>query len=121
MTAATVDHVSVLIIVFGMPDCGACEEYVPRLLKRVGELQRQGYRFTIYEPGKAIAAGSIPVLVYDVASEDSELQALADRYSVNATPTTIVQSRGGNAFKAEGALDAKQIDALLGLAFQRSL
>lgn len=105
----------VVIIVFGMPECGACEAYLPRFSARVA---RHGRPLHIYRPGKPVPAGAVPILVYDVASPDAEIQALANRYAISATPATLVLRRGPGAFKVEGALDDAQIDHVLALAVE---
>lgn len=105
----------VVIIVFGMPDCGACEDYLPRFSARVA---RRGRPLHIYRPGKPVPTGAVPILVYDVASPDREIQALADRYAISATPATLVLRRGPGAFKVEGSLDDAQIDHVLALAVE---
>jgi thiol-disulfide isomerase/thioredoxin len=104
------------VIVFAMEGCGACEHYVPRLIAKAQELNAHGYRFTVYEVGKAIPRGSIPILLYDAASLEPEIQKLADRFAVEATPTTIVLSQGPGSFKVEGNLADNQITWVLNMA-----
>lgn len=105
----------VLIAVFAMPDCGHCEEYLPRFTKKVKEL---GHPFLIYTAGSDVPPGVIPVLVYNVAVNNVDVQRFADRFQISATPTTLVLRNPIGTFKAEGALDNRQIEALLGLASQ---
>jgi len=100
---------SVVIIIFKMEGCGACEGYMPRL---VAHLSRPFY---LYE-GRKIPPTGIPVLVYDAASEDPKVQQLANRYAIHDMPATLVLRRGQGAFKVEGALDDAQIDYMLQLA-----
>jgi thiol-disulfide isomerase/thioredoxin len=102
----------VVVIVFAMPECGACEAYIPRLAARAG---KHAGAFQVY-PSTRPRAAAIPILVYDVASPDRDVQALADRYAVSATPTTLVLRRGPGSFKVEGGLDDAQIDHLLHIA-----
>lgn len=118
------DQINVIVAVFAMPECGACEEYIPRLLVRVEEFNKslKGHQvFVVYAPGTVLAPGAIPVLIYDVTANDPQLQQFADRFAVAATPTTVVQKQSGGVLKTEGALSNNQIDALLGLAFQHNL
>jgi len=110
------ENVNVLVAVFAQPECGACEEYLPRFLAQVEAFRQKKAPFLVYTDGVAIPPGFIPVLVFDVASPDSSLQAYANRYEVSATPTTVVQKSNGGVLKTEGALSDKQIEGLLGLA-----
>lgn len=96
-----VSNERVLVIVFGMTDCPACEEYIPRFMARARPFQTNG----------------VPVFVYDVASPDPRLQAFADRYEISGTPTTLVLPRGKGFIKVEGVLDDHQIDDLLRKAY----
>jgi hypothetical protein len=108
----------VLVVVWAMPGCGACDEYLPMLLKQIEAHKSHGAPFHIWSPGKAIEPGEIPVLLYDAASEDEELQEFADRLGVSATPTTYLLTRYGTS-KIEGAVPSSDIDQLL-YAAQRS-
>jgi len=98
-----------------MEGCPACDHYVPRLTAHARELKVHGYPFVVHEMGEKIPAGSIPIALYDAASEDPDVQKLADRFEVTATPTTIVLSRGGS-FKIEGSIADNQILWLLNMA-----
>jgi thiol-disulfide isomerase/thioredoxin len=106
----------VAVIVFAMDGCGACDHYVPRLVAKAQELNTHGYSFAIYEPGKPVPRNAVPILLYDAASMEPEIQKLADRFAVQATPTTIVLSRGAGSFKVEGNLADNQITWLLNMA-----
>lgn len=114
-------NVFVVVAVFAMPECGHCEEYVPRFLAKVEEYRKKGYPFVVYKPGVAFPNGAIPVLVLDVSTNNDELQTYANRFAVSATPTTVVQKRSGGVLKTEGALSDVQIDGLLGLAHLHNL
>ena len=105
----------VAIFVFAMHECPACEHFVPRLVEQVATLQAQGVPLVVVDEGVAVQPGSIPVLVYDAASEDPAVQKLADRFQVEATPTTVVVARQGS-FKCEGSLANNQILWLLNMA-----
>lgn len=111
----SLEGVKVIVFVFGMEGCPACEHYVPRMQHEASQLAAQGFPFVV-DPHGPIAPGSIPILFYDAASEDKTVQALADRYNVRATPTTIVATRGPGSIKCEGSLANNQIQWLLMMA-----
>lgn len=106
---------SVAILVFAMHECPACEHYVPRLVEQVGVMRDRGAPLVVYDEGVTVDPGSIPVLVYDAASPSADVQKLADRFQVEATPTTIVLAKQGS-FKCEGNLANNQILWLLNMA-----
>lgn len=110
------DAQKVVVIVFAMHECPACDHYLPRFLAEVEALKQHGYPFVVYEPDAVLPPGSIPVIVYDAASENVDIQKLADRYKVEATPTTIVVPRGPGGFKCEGSLANNQIQWVLMMA-----
>lgn len=120
MTMFALDEQKVVVIVFGMQGCGACEHYIPRLVNEVTQLGHQGYSFVVGGGEVPIPPGSIPVFIYDAASPDSSVQKLADRFGVTATPTTIVACRGPGSFKLEGSLADNQIHWLLMMADEAS-
>lgn len=115
MAAIDLNKHNVAILVFAMHECPACEHYVPRLVEQVGVLQGQGAPLVVYDEGVKIPEQSIPVLIYDAATENPDVQRLADRFQVEATPTTIVLGRQGS-FKCEGNLANNQILWLLNMA-----
>ena len=102
----------VIVVVWAMPGCGACDDYLPRFLERVEALKARQVPFHVWVPGEPIAKGSIPVLLCDAASTDEALQDLADKMKVTATPTTCVMTHYNTA-KVEGSVPVDQIDALL--------
>ena len=106
---------NVVVIVFGMEGCGACEHYIPRLINEANQLAAQGFPFVV-EPAAPLVPGQIPIMLYDAASDDKGVIELADRYKVHATPTTIVMMRGPGSFKCEGSLANNQIQWLLMMA-----
>lgn len=114
---ADLRHTRAVIVVFAMHGCGPCEEYLPRFTKHVERLKRLQYPFVIMRPGGQLEPGQIPVMIYNAAAEDTELQTLADRLGINATPTTALLTRR-DTIKLEGALDDAQIDQLLYAATQ---
>jgi thioredoxin-related protein len=108
----SLDNYNVIVVVFGLEGCPACADYTPRLLDRLRQRDNAN-DFFVYQ---GALENKIPVLFYDGGSEDEKVQAFADRYKVNAMPTTLVLRRGTGVLKAEGALDDGRINALLGLA-----
>lgn len=103
----------VIIAAFGMPECGACEEFLPRFLAL---LAKHGRPFHVYQPGQPMPRTGIPVLVYDVADPDPGIQAFANQYAISATPSVLVLRRGQGALKIEGSIDDNQAAHLLALA-----
>ena len=101
-----------VIVVFAMHGCGPCEQYLPELRDRIEEFTAAGAPFRIWSPGQPISPGEILVLFYDAASTDDELQDLADRIGVSATPTTCLMTRTGVS-KIEGSMPRAKIDQLL--------
>lgn len=114
----SLDNHKVAVVVFAMGECPACEHYLPRFVAEVEALRAQNYPFLVWAPGAAIPQGSIPILIYDAASPDVDVQKLADRFKVEATPTTIVMSRGAGSFKCEGGLANNQISWVLMMALE---
>lgn len=101
-----------VIVVFAMHGCPPCEEFLPRFTDRLGQYAAAGAPFYVWSPGEQIYPGTIPVLFYDAASTDDELQNLADRLKISATPTTCLLTRSG-VTKVEGAMTDAKIDQLL--------
>lgn len=112
----SLDTQKAIVIVFGMHECPACEHYIPRLAESVERLRGQGFPFVLAQGPEPISPEAIPVLVYDAASPDVDVQKLADRFEVHATPTTIVACRGPGSFKIEGSLADNQIEWVLMMA-----
>ena len=100
----------VLIVVFAMPGCGACDEFIPELLSKI---KKHGEPFHVVSKNSKITPGEIPVMLYDAAAEDSELQAFADGLGITATPTTCLMTRNFGTVKIEGAVESAEIDQLL--------
>jgi hypothetical protein len=107
---------SAAVLVFAMEGCGACDHYVPRLVAKVEELKRHGYPFVVYSEGVKLGQNAIPVLLCDAASPEPEVQKLADRFEISATPSTVVLARGEGSFKVEGNLADNQIVWVLNMA-----
>lgn len=116
MSNFDLDHIPLLVVVFAMPECGACEAYLPRFERKVNH----DGAFQFYWPEATMDGHKIPVFVFDVSSASPKVQQFADRFAVSATPTTVVVKRPGGVLKAEGSLSDAQIDALLGLAKQHA-
>lgn len=100
-----------------MHGCGPCEEFLPRFTKHVERFQRSGYPFVFVRPNTKLEPGQIPVMIYDAGADDGELQTLADRLGVAATPTTAMLTRR-DTMKIEGSMEDAQIDELLYAATQ---
>lgn len=102
--------VNVLVAVFAMHDCPACEAYTPRL---AAAARAYGRPFHVHDGVQLIPRGSIPIIFYDVSQPDPEIASFADRYQVTATPTTLVLVRGPGTLKVEGNLSDDQITHVL--------
>lgn len=112
----------VVIAIFAMGECPACENYLPRFVAEAEALrEQQGLPFVVYQQGQPLTPDAIPILIFDAASPDVDVQAFADRYEVKATPTTLVLHRGAGSFKTEGSLANNQIQWLLFMAANDTL
>lgn len=83
------------VLVFVQRACGACHEYMPRFTRAVAPYHVRG----------------LPVHVIDIAA-DPRGAAMADRFKVKATPTTVVVGRTGT-HRREGAISDIEIRRLL--------
>lgn len=101
-----------ILVVFAMHGCGACDTFLPVLMERLDAHNARGATFRVWSPGETLAPGMIPVLFYDAASGNDQLQNLADRLGVTATPSTYLLTRTGT-FKTEGSMTPEAIDKLL--------
>ena len=106
----------VVIIVFAMHGCPACEDYLPRLYRQLEGFQKLNQPFVLYQDGLAIQPGQIPVMVCDSNSRDPSVVDLADRHQIHALPSTILLPRYGFPAKYEGGLTDVQIYSLLNAA-----
>lgn len=111
------DRTRALLVVFAMPGCGACDDYLPKFMKQVDAYRAQGAPFRVWSPGQPIRPGEIPVLFYDAAAENDELQEFADRLKVTATPTTCMLTRYGTT-KIEGAVGDAEVSQILNAALR---
>lgn len=81
-----------VVIVFVMKGCGACEEYLPRLK----QLMKQ-HQFTVQ------------LFVLDVSDpNNTDIGYHADRFRIQATPTTIIARRNGGYQSFEGSLNERE-------------
>jgi thioredoxin-like negative regulator of GroEL len=86
-----------VIAVWVMPGCGACEEYLPRFRQVAGRYSR-----------------CIPSVIIDATKNEEA----ANAFRVKATPTTMVVRNGRRgAFSIEGSADAERIEELYSYAF----
>jgi thiol-disulfide isomerase/thioredoxin len=116
-----VSHLNVIMLVFGLPGCGACEDYVPRLKAQAREFEDIDiFDESVSKSKRKVKAkaGTLPVFIYNVDAQDPELQALADQYEIRAMPTTIVLVRPSGALRYEGPISDKQINYVLGEAIK---
>ena len=116
MTANPLDKIKVAIVVFAMPGCPACHEYLPRLYKQIEGYQQLKIPFVIYQPGETLKPGDMPVFVYDTTSQDPTVQELANRHEIKNLPTTLILPQIGYPAKYEGALPPGDIYNLLNAA-----
>ncbi len=86
-----------VIVVFAMKDCSACEDYVPRFQTIANQF-----------------SGRVPYQILDANA--SGTQNLAERFGIEATPTTMVLRKPVGAIKAEGALSDQDILRLFNIA-----
>ncbi len=116
----SVDAANVVVVVFAMPSCPACHEYLPRLRKQISDLRKMGYPIFEYQPSDVTRRGQVPVLIVDSTSADPSVINLADKYQVTALPTTIVLPRYGLPGRWEGALSDDETYHVLGMALNNS-
>jgi thiol-disulfide isomerase/thioredoxin len=112
----SLDQTKVVIVVFAMPSCPACHDYLPRLYKQVEGFQKLGAPLFVYEEGTLIPPKSIPVMVYDVTAQNDSVQAFANQWKVENLPTTILLPKVGFPARYEGALSNDDIYNLLNAA-----
>ena len=110
-------HTKVVIIVFAMPGCPACESYLPRLYKQIEGFQKLGAPVYVYEEnGQQVPQGQIPIMVIDSTSKQQNVQDFANRWEVVNLPTTILLPKYGFPARYEGSLSDKDIYNLLNAA-----
>jgi thiol-disulfide isomerase/thioredoxin len=86
-----------VVVVFAMKECPACADYMPRF-------QAVASQF----------AGRVGYQILDANAPG--VQALAERFNIEATPTTLVLRRPVGAIKAEGSLSDGEILHLFNVA-----
>jgi|SRR5882672_8862974 len=106
------DNTKVVIIVFAMHGCPACQDFLPRFYNQIEGYQKMGHPFVVYQ-GEALAKGQIPVMVYDSTSQEKSLQDFANLHHVENLPTTLLLPKVGHSMRFEGALSNEQIYTLL--------
>jgi len=103
-----------VLIVFAMPGCPACDDYLPRFKRQVAAFQQYGHRFAFRAAGQPVERGTIPIFVYDASSPDPGLQQLADQYGVSGVPATILLTRYHGTKQLDGSVpDSEIYDTLL--------
>ena len=93
------DQSSVVIIVFTVPGCGACENYKPRF-------QQIAQRY----------AQHVPVIMAN--ANDPKYQDLANKYNVDNVPATFVLRKPSGLIRVEGAIPDNQIIWLFEVALR---
>jgi len=113
----SVAQAKVVILVFAMPGCPACHEYLPRLYEHIDMAQQAGNPIVLYQDGMDVGRDVIPVVVLNSTSQDAQLQALCDQHKISALPTTMVLPRWGMAVRYEGALPDADIRDMFANSF----
>ena len=108
-------HCRAVILVFAMEGCPYCDEYQPQLDKQLRVFKQHGWPFEYYIGGE-VPRGVIPVIIIDAASQDSQIQGLADAHKISGLPATVLFTHNARPLKLEGALDDRQIYDLLAAA-----
>lgn len=104
----SLDACRVALVVFAMPGCPACHEFLPRLQRQVAGFQKLGHKFVYYEQGKTVVRnGEIPVVIVDSTSTDPSVIALADQHQISALPTTVILPRFYQPARYVGSLSDK--------------
>lgn len=108
----SIEKANVAILVFAMPGCPACHEYLPRLYRQIEGFQKLGHPILVYE-GQAVERGTIPVVVIDSTSQEPSVQSLCDKHKIHALPTTVLLPKYGMPMRWEGALPDQDVYNLL--------
>ncbi|UCC72070.1 MAG: thioredoxin family protein [Gemmatimonadota bacterium] len=88
---------NVVVVVFIMEGCPACHEYVPRF-------QHIARQF----------GNTVPAFIVDANSPQGG--PLADRFGIEATPTTMILRKPVGAIRAEGSLPDTEITEMFKFA-----
>ncbi len=110
------DHTNIVIVVFAMPGCPACSDYLPRLHRQLDGYVKLGHPFIVHDGQSPIPSRAIPVLIYDATAKDQSVQDFANKHSIVNLPTTILLPKIGWPAKYEGSLTDGQIYNLLNAA-----
>lgn len=90
------EEAQAIVVVFVMEGCGACHEFLPTF-RRVARQWNQ----------------TVPAYILQADDPNPEIQALADRLKVTATPTTAAVRRGvDGAVKLTGSHDETAVHRL---------
>jgi thiol-disulfide isomerase/thioredoxin len=93
---------NVVIVLFVMEGCGACEQFKPIFEAGIQRQRARGIH--------------IPVHEVDISMQDAQVQQLADRLQIKATPTLAILRRGPGAYKVEGPLNRFELADVLAVA-----
>lgn len=107
------NHVRSMLVVFAMPGCHACHDYLPRFERQVANFKKHGVPMAYYKPGQRIEPGIIPVMLIDATSIDGSVQEFANTHNVENMPTTLLLTNNARPVKLEGAIDDQAIYQLL--------
>lgn len=113
----SVAQAKVVILVFAMPGCPACHDYLPRIYNHIDAAQKAGNMIVLYQENMIVPAHVIPVVVVNSQSGDPALQKLCDQHDITALPTTIVLPRWGMPMRYDGALDDAGIHKMFADAY----
>lgn len=108
------------IAIFTLEGCGHCEEYVPKVEAEVARLRRKKHSIELLRAGQAPQGAAVLIAVYDLTAGDHSVQAFADRFQVETTPTTLILPQGPGAQKITGALTDSQVQHMLADALRRA-
>ena len=109
----SVEAARVALVIFAMPGCPACHEYLPRLYRQIAGFQQLGVPFVYYEQGMVVKAGQIPIVIIDSTSNDPSVVALADQYKIEALPTTLILRQHGPHRTIVGSMPDKETYEML--------
>ena len=114
----SIEQANVTILVFAMPGCPACHEYLPKLYGQVEGYQKLGHPFVVYDEGVIVSRGQIPVVIVDSTSTDASVVDLCNKYKIVNLPTTLLMPRHGFPVRFEGDLSPQDIYQLLNASIQ---
>jgi hypothetical protein len=108
-------HAKAAVLVFAMPGCGACHDYLPRLEAMVKHFQTHGIPL-MYYANRPVGRGQIPIIICDSTSTNEQVQALLDQHQVDAMPTTVLITHNVRPVKRVGAISDEEIHEILSSA-----